>query len=136
VGPGGKRYLVRFCRDTGAPDLAALLRASRMVGDMVGADELAGLRPTVLDAGCSALDRAAGSCWIAVGDAAVAFDPVSSQGLAHAVGSAQAAAAAIEQLFTRGSADGLRDYVRRTELTLRHHLLQLRDHYLSQYPQK
>jgi flavin-dependent dehydrogenase len=41
------------------------------------------------------LSRAAGKGWIAVGDAAAAFDPITSQGLANALGSALVAAGAL-----------------------------------------
>lgn len=46
----------------------------------------------IVDASASMLVPAAGDGWIAIGDAAAAFDPISSQGLPHAVGSALAAA--------------------------------------------
>jgi flavin-dependent dehydrogenase len=52
------------------------------------------------DASSSILSHAAGESWIAVGDAAVSFDPVTSQGLANALSSALVAAGAI--LSTRG----------------------------------
>jgi flavin-dependent dehydrogenase len=45
-----------------------------------------------LDASSAALSEAAGESWVAVGDAAVAFDPISSQGLYNALSSAQVAA--------------------------------------------
>lgn len=51
----------------------------------------------VVDASASVLVPAAGPGWIAIGDAAAAFDPISSQGLAHAVGSALAVAGILRQ---------------------------------------
>ena len=47
------------------------------------------------DASSAILSHAAGEGWIAVGDAAVSFDPVTSQGLANALSSAIVAAGAI-----------------------------------------
>jgi flavin-dependent dehydrogenase len=41
--------------------------------------------PRLVAAGSSRLDRAGGHGWLAVGDAATAFDPLSSQGLVHAL---------------------------------------------------
>ena len=54
-------------------------------------------RAHVVDASASVLVPAAGAGWIAIGDAAAAFDPISSQGLAHAVGSALAVAGILRQ---------------------------------------
>lgn len=45
-----------------------------------------------VDASASVLSRAAGHGWIAVGDAAISFDPITSQGLFNALSSALAAA--------------------------------------------
>jgi flavin-dependent dehydrogenase len=47
------------------------------------------------DASSARLDRAAGTNWVAVGDAAAAFDPVTSQGLANALSTAAVAAGMI-----------------------------------------
>jgi flavin-dependent dehydrogenase len=41
--------------------------------------------PRVVAANSSRLDRVSGHSWLAVGDAAMAFDPLSSQGLVHAL---------------------------------------------------
>jgi flavin-dependent dehydrogenase len=50
---------------------------------------------TVVNASSACLSPAAGRGWIAIGDSASAFDPITSQGLANALGSALAAAGAI-----------------------------------------
>ncbi len=47
------------------------------------------------DASSALLSHAAGDGWIAVGDAAASFDPVTSQGLANALSTALVAAGAI-----------------------------------------
>ncbi|MFA6115194.1 MAG: lycopene cyclase family protein [Sphingomonas sp.] len=51
--------------------------------------------PNARDASPRLLQPAAGDGWVAIGDAAAAFDPVNSQGLEHAVNSALIAAGAI-----------------------------------------
>jgi flavin-dependent dehydrogenase len=60
-----------------------------------GAQLLSG--PVVAPAGSHRLDRAAGENWLAAGDAASAFDPLSSQGIVKALDSGIAAAATIAQ---------------------------------------
>jgi hypothetical protein len=56
----------------------------------------AGIRPDNtlhrVDASACILSQAAGNGWIAIGDAATSFDPISSQGLFNALSSALAAA--------------------------------------------
>lgn len=56
------------------------------------------------DASSARLDRAAGRGWVAVGDAAAAFDPVTSQGLANALSTARVAAGMILQGGELGAA--------------------------------
>jgi len=48
-----------------------------------------------VDASAGILSKAAGERWIAVGDAAIAFDPIASQGLYNALSSALAATGAL-----------------------------------------
>ncbi len=55
------------------------------------------------------LETAHGPGWIAIGDAAMTFDPLSSKGIAKAVGEGRDAAAAIE-LFLRGDQNALAPY--------------------------
>jgi flavin-dependent dehydrogenase len=55
-----------------------------------------------------------GKNWLAVGDAAMAFDPLSSQGLYNALRSALEASRAIQQHFT-GDRTGLRNYAIREQ---------------------
>lgn len=51
--------------------------------------------PEIVDAGSSRLDRIAGERWLAIGDAAAAFDPLSSHGLTAALDSGVRAGEAI-----------------------------------------
>ena len=46
----------------------------------------------VVDASATRLDAFSGERWLALGDASVAFDPIASQGLGHAIAGAMAAA--------------------------------------------
>lgn len=60
-------------------------------------------------AGTCACEPVAGDRWIAVGDAASAFDPLSSRGISKALGSAIAAANVIERALS-GAPEGLEEY--------------------------
>ncbi len=57
----------------------------------------------VRDASSALLSQAAGDGWIAIGDAAASFDPVTSQGLMNALSTALVAAGAI---LSPGGLDG------------------------------
>jgi flavin-dependent dehydrogenase len=65
--------------------------------------------PIVRCARSQRLDRFAGAGWCAVGDAAMAFDPLSSQGIGKAVEHGHRAADAIDAHLS-GDRDALRDY--------------------------
>jgi 2-polyprenyl-6-methoxyphenol hydroxylase-like FAD-dependent oxidoreductase len=55
------------------------------------------------------LDKFCGSDWVAVGDAAVTFDPLSSEGIAKAIDDGNSVAAAICK-YLGGDSAGMRDY--------------------------
>lgn len=63
------------------------------------------------DAGSAELDRACGERWLAVGDAALAFDPLSSKGIANALYTGLRAAAAIHR-SEMGDPDAVAAYAR------------------------
>lgn len=65
--------------------------------------------PIILAANSSRLDRVAGSNWLAVGDAAMAFDPLSSQGISVALEFGLRAAESI-QAHWQGDDSALTDY--------------------------
>ncbi|HEX8149855.1 MAG TPA: tryptophan 7-halogenase [Pyrinomonadaceae bacterium] len=65
--------------------------------------------PHVLRAESSRLDAVAGEGWLALGDAAAAFDPLSSYGISSALGGGLYAAAAVLDLFA-GKAHALAPY--------------------------
>ena len=69
-------------------------------------------RPRGGDAGSSRLDRFAGEGWVAAGDAAIAFDPLSSQGLLCALDTGTSAGRAIDRALA-GDPASLVDYPRR-----------------------
>jgi 2-polyprenyl-6-methoxyphenol hydroxylase-like FAD-dependent oxidoreductase len=58
----------------------------------------------VVVANSSTLDRLSGSGWLAAGDAAMAFDPLSSQGISQALESGALAGQALERHFEEDSA--------------------------------
>jgi flavin-dependent dehydrogenase len=60
-------------------------------------------RPSVTAAYSSALTPAAGDGWLAAGDAALSFDPLSSQGLFHALYTGLASAEAVDRALSGGS---------------------------------
>ncbi len=60
------------------------------------------------------MDRVTGNNWLAAGDAALAFDPLSSQGIHRALNSGLLAARAIENCLL-GSQTALEEYARRTQ---------------------
>lgn len=134
----GQRHLVRFFPggdgQRTAPQLAEQLQRTRLMQRYAGADELAAAQVQVLDAGCSVLQRCASAHWLAVGEAAIAFDPVSSQGLTHALGATDLAARAILARLQQGRLDLLHQYDRHTRITLGHSLKGLARHYAQCQP--
>lgn len=67
--------------------------------------------PLICAAPSFVLDQTAGAGWLAVGDAAAAYDPISSQGIYKALADGRSAAKAVAA-FLRGSAAELGDYHR------------------------
>lgn len=82
----------------------------------------------VQDASSTRLQCCASDGWLAVGDAAVAFDPICGQGLAQALGSALAAAHALRERVN-GSAIAFAAYDHAVQATYRHSRAQLRLRY-------
>jgi flavin-dependent dehydrogenase len=89
------------------------LESSRYIRDVLGTHgyELCGpLRGT--DASTTRLDRVTGAGWTAVGDAAVSFDPLSSQGILSALFTGLRAGQAIDRALA-GDPTELDGYSRR-----------------------
>ena len=72
----------------------ALLAAAPRTRERVAGYALVEL-PRIVDAGSARLDAVAGEGWLAIGDAAMALDPLSSHGMASALATGIEAAAAI-----------------------------------------
>lgn len=75
------------------------LRQTEATRERVEGNGYAGLSIQVLPAESSRLDRIEGDGWLALGDAAVAYDPLSSYGVASAMGSGFYAGHAIADLL-------------------------------------
>jgi len=87
--------------------------------------------PRSLSANTVRLTTVAGDGWLAVGDSAVAYDPLASHGIAMAMGSGfNAAAGIIDHL--NGRRDALRDYERLIDRAFASYLLMHHDAYLHE----
>lgn len=84
--------------------------------------------PHVLQANSSRLDTFAGACWLAAGDAAAAFDPLSSYGISSALGGGYYAASAAAD-FLAGDADALPSYGKLIGGAYARYLLMRNDYY-------
>jgi flavin-dependent dehydrogenase len=88
------------------------LRAQHHTWDRVKKGHLAG-HPSIIPAFSARLDRVVGGDWMAVGDAAATYDPLSSSGIARAIDSGVNAARAIYTYLQSGRGAALIDYDRR-----------------------
>jgi flavin-dependent dehydrogenase len=88
-------------------------------------------RSTVVNAESAALDRFAGPGWLAVGDAAMAFDPISAQGFSNAFASANAAASVACNYIT-GQFEAAESYASEMSKAYAFYLDGLKQHYLSE----
>jgi hypothetical protein len=86
------------------------------------------VRETMFNAESAALDRCAGEGWLAVGDAATAFDPIASQGLPNALASGNAAAHAAHR-WLGGEQGALERYAAEMSAAYDFYLAGLRRHY-------
>lgn len=84
------------------------------------------LRPVVFAAGTQFIDRAIAPGWLALGDALMAFDPLSAAGITGAMEDAIAAADTLAQLLNRPGQGAARDlrrrYAARADATLRRYM--------------
>lgn len=118
--PGSeKSRILAFYTDADLPQAASAHNRENLLARLAGVPELCRQLDTVgFTAGpqsgfCAAhsahLDSAAGNGWLAIGDAALAFDPLSSQGLFNSLYTGLAGAEAAQQ-FLQGTADALSGY--------------------------
>jgi flavin-dependent dehydrogenase len=95
------------------PPMAKLLTNIDGNGDLKGA-----VHQGVTAANSTRLIQAAGQCWAALGDAAISFDPLSSQGMFNAMASAMQLADLI-----RNQEDLRTEYARQIEQIWQHYLM-------------
>lgn len=87
--------------------------------------------PRVLTAHTSRLSAVAGEGWLAVGDAAVAHDPLASYGISAAMGAGFYAAAAAAD-YLGGGRDGLRAYAQLVDGAFARYLVMHHDRYMAE----
>jgi flavin-dependent dehydrogenase len=87
--------------------------------------------PRILAAHTVRLTTVAGNGWLAVGDSAVAFDPLASHGISMAMGSGFHAASTIVD-YLNGRHDALRAYEQLIDRAFAHYLLMHHDAYLRE----
>lgn len=117
--PGGRRTVAFFCdpayllnhqwRKLGwlLSQISSTKHLRRILGDS-GYELWTPARCTSANSTC--LCRSIGRAWLAVGDATIAFDPLSSQGLFHGLSTAIAAANGLADYLRTGSTVGLLQY--------------------------
>ncbi|AWJ86496.1 hypothetical protein TSH58p_23725 (plasmid) [Azospirillum sp. TSH58] len=143
--PGGRAIVTLMTDDdiaragglAGADAFRSAWAATARLRDLVPPPEDgpgAGTAPAVFSAASQHVDRAVGAGWIAVGDALIGFDPLTSSGIAGALDDALAAADTILRWFS-GDGTAARDaaigYARRAEDTLRRYLAERTRHYTA-----
>jgi flavin-dependent dehydrogenase len=84
--------------------------------------------PVILPANTARLSQIAGADWLAAGDAAVAYDPLSSYGISSALGAGLGAGNAIADQLA-GDADAIPNYIRTIDRAFEQYLALCRDHY-------
>lgn len=92
--------------------LTQLARTSHVSRALAGARFLCEPRGT--EAGGARLDRFGGKGWLAVGDAALSFDPLSSQGIFDAIYTGMKAAQAVDASLS-GDTQAVEEYSTRLE---------------------
>lgn len=86
------------------------LLATRMLSELCAEHDYAPAGPArTADASTGCLEQGSGEGWLAVGDAALSFDPLSSQGIASALHTGITAARVIDEALN-GSRDRVREY--------------------------
>jgi flavin-dependent dehydrogenase len=121
VGLLGDADSLRGLKPTAEPWLAMLERAPRTRARLAACEFTE--EPLVsLPADVSRLDRMHGDDWIAVGDAACSFDPLSSQGIAKALRTAWLAAGAVHGHF-QGEPGALQGYEETLQRQFQAHLV-------------
>lgn len=97
-----------------------LLRKTRWIQARVG-DSILQSKAIVRPANSTCLDRVYGNCWLAVGDAASAYDPLSSQGITKALRLGIFAGYAIGDYLSKGDTAGLARYASLVQQEFEHY---------------
>ncbi len=84
--------------------------------------------PRIASANSSRLDQVTGTQWLAVGDAAAAYDPLSSQGMLAALEAGERAGAALAARW-QGETEAFASYARSVDEHWQHYLASLRFYY-------
>lgn len=108
--------------------LRGAVHTARRVGNVEGADAA---RPRVLPAQTSRLTKVAGEGWLAVGDAAIAYDPLASHGITTALGTGLHAADAVCE-WLGGGRDASGAYASLIDRVFARYLLMRREIYLAE----
>lgn len=87
--------------------------------------------PQILAAGSTQLDPPIGQQWVAVGDAALAFDPLASQGIMNGLYTGMQAAQTLVAM-RQGDSDAERVYCARLQAIYRHYLHNKADYYAAE----
>jgi 2-polyprenyl-6-methoxyphenol hydroxylase-like FAD-dependent oxidoreductase len=103
---------------------------SRSIGGRRVLDFIRSGEFTVHEACSSRLNRFVGEGWLSIGDAATAFDPISSQGLHHALASGLVGAMTADAVLT-GRRSAMQSYAHALSSTFAHHRRLLALHYAS-----
>jgi flavin-dependent dehydrogenase len=135
------RLAVAFFTD---PDLAAARDAKTLDGLMCLLSESGPTRervethggqssdpPRIVAVGSSVLDQIVGDGWLAVGDAAATFDPLSSHGIGAALDGGLRSAAAVQAYLT-GDGDALSGYAGQVLESFVHYLWMWRAYYAEE----
>jgi flavin-dependent dehydrogenase len=130
VGLMGDGDSLRGLKRDARADWLALLEQTPLTRRRLEACDFSGEALHALPANVSLLDHLHGEDWLAVGDAASTYDPLSSQGLFKALSSASLAAEALVKAV-RGDRSGLRAYGQQVHSQFREHL-KIRDTYYRQ----
>jgi flavin-dependent dehydrogenase len=123
----GSPAAVRTLLDKGQLHAAAWSRriAGRRIADFIERGEF-----TVHEASSSRLNRFVGEGWLSIGDAATTFDPISAQGLHHALSSGFVGAMTADAVLT-GQRSAPRAYAHALSSTFAHHRRLLGLHYAT-----
>ncbi len=110
----------------------ALLAGTQQTAKRIDSERFALLdTPKFVAADSGMLERLYGNAWLAVGDAALTYDPVASHGILMAMVSARDAAAAVHACL-QGDEDALPAYQETLVWAYRHYAIERRKLYLSE----